>query len=82
GLSAHLPDAMFSGLTAGGMPQAPANGIAHLPTVGILFAAFLGYNPIREIGGQALQGLPQSSVDHLTGLDFFPHLISDPFSDG
>ncbi len=82
GLSAHLPDAMFSGLTSNGMPDAPADGIAHLPTVGILFAAFLGYNPIREVGGQALQGLPQSAVDHLTGLDFFPHLISDPFSDG
>ncbi|MGC4961234.1 MFS transporter [Gordonia sp. DT101] len=82
GLSTHLPDAMFGGLTQGGMPQAPASGIAHLPTVGILFAAFLGYNPIREIGGQALQGLPQASADHLTGLDFFPHLISDPFSDG
>ncbi|MDL9946316.1 MFS transporter [Gordonia sp. ABSL11-1] len=82
GLSAHLPDAMFGGLTANGMPNAPADGIAHLPTVGILFAAFLGYNPIREVGGQALQGLPQASVDHLTGLDFFPHLISDPFHDG
>ncbi|MXP23641.1 MFS transporter [Gordonia sp. HNM0687] len=82
GLSAHLPDAMFSGLTTNGMPDGPADGIAHLPTVGILFAAFLGYNPIREVGGQALQGLPQSAVDHLTGLDFFPHLISDPFSDG
>ncbi|AZG47548.1 MFS transporter [Gordonia insulae] len=82
GLSKHLPTAMLSGLTANGMPDATANGIAHLPTVGILFAAFLGYNPIREVGGQALQGLPQSSVDHLTGLEFFPHLISDPFSDG
>ncbi|WP_369403301.1 MFS transporter [Gordonia soli] len=82
GLSAHLPDAMFSGLSSNGMPEGAANGIAHLPTVGILFAAFLGYNPIQEVGGQALQGLPQASVDHLTGLDFFPHLISDPFHDG
>ncbi|GAB92852.1 MFS transporter [Gordonia rhizosphera] len=82
GLSTHLPTAMFSGLTANGMPDGTAQGIAHLPTVAILFAAFLGYNPIREIGGQALSGLPQSSVDHLTGLDFFPHLISNAFSDG
>ncbi|WP_431817625.1 MFS transporter [Gordonia jacobaea] len=82
GLSQHLPSAMYSGLTSNGMPSDAANGIAHLPTVGILFAAFLGYNPIKEVGGQALQGLPQASVDHLTGLDFFPHLISDPFSDG
>ena len=82
GLSAHLPDAMFSGLTQNGMPVPAADGIAHIPTVGILFAAFLGYNPIREVAGQALQGMPQASVDHLTGLEFFPHLISDPFSDG
>ncbi|RPA61080.1 MFS transporter [Gordonia oryzae] len=82
GLSTHLPDAMYSGLTANGMPAPAADGIAHIPTVGILFAAFLGYNPIREVAGQALQGLPQTSTDHLTGLNFFPHLISDPFSDG
>ncbi|MGW0037628.1 MFS transporter [Gordonia sp. NPDC003376] len=82
GLSEHLPSAMFAGLTAGGMPAPAADGIANLPTVGILFAAFLGYNPIKEVGGQALQGLPQASVDHLTGLEFFPHLISDPFADG
>ncbi|WLP89843.1 MFS transporter [Gordonia sp. NB41Y] len=82
GLSEHLPSAMFEGLTAGGMPAQAADGISSLPTVGILFAAFLGYNPIKEVGGQALQGLPQASVDHLTGLEFFPHLISDPFADG
>ncbi|MGA6204334.1 MFS transporter [Nocardia testacea] len=82
GLSAHLPAAMFDGLTAGGMADAPAQGIAALPTVGILFAAFLGYNPIQQVGGEALHGLPQTAVDHLTGLEFFPHLISDPFADG
>ncbi|MFI2230334.1 MFS transporter [Nocardia testacea] len=82
GLSAHLPAAMFDGLTAGGMADTPAQGIAALPTVGILFAAFLGYNPIQQVGGEALHGLPQTAVDHLTGLEFFPHLISDPFADG
>ncbi|EGD56170.1 MFS transporter [Gordonia neofelifaecis] len=82
GLSSTLPTAMYDGLTANGMPGGAAQAIAGLPTVGILFAAFLGYNPIQQVGGQALDGLPQASVDHLTGLDFFPHLISDPFSDG
>ena len=37
GLSQHLPSAMYSGLTSNGMPSDAANGIAHLPTVGILF---------------------------------------------
>lgn len=82
GLSQHLPTAMYSGLTANGMPSAAASEISHIPTVGILFAAFLGYNPIQMVAGPALQGLPQASVEHLTGLEFFPHLISDPFSDG
>ncbi|MCF8608501.1 MFS transporter, partial [Gordonia sp. HY442] len=48
GLSSGLPDAMFSGLTANGVPADQANAVANLPTVGILFAAFLGYNPIQE----------------------------------
>ncbi|WP_440713831.1 MFS transporter [Gordonia sp. FQ] len=82
GLATHLPTAMYSGLTSNGMPTDAAHAIANLPTVGILFAAFLGYNPIEMVGGPALQQLPQASVDHLTGLDFFPHLISDPFADG
>ncbi|MGW0181555.1 MFS transporter [Nocardia sp. NPDC003345] len=82
GLSAHLPAAMFDGLTAGGMAEGSAQSMSQLPTVAILFAAFLGYNPIRQVGGEALQGLPQAGIDHLTGLEFFPHLISDPFSDG
>ncbi|MFW0792363.1 MFS transporter [Gordonia sp. CPCC 205515] len=82
GLSAHLPDAMYSGLTTNGLPADQSNALAHLPTVGILFAAFLGYNPIQQLLAGHASGLPQASVDHLTGLDFFPHLISDPFSDG
>ncbi|MCF8569900.1 MFS transporter [Gordonia sp. HY002] len=81
GLSSGLPDAMFSGLTANGVPADQANAVANLPTVGILFAAFLGYNPIQELlaGSGSMPGV---DMDHLTGLDFFPHLISDPFADG
>ena len=82
GLSAHLPSAMFDGLTANGMPAAPADQIANLPTVGVLFAAFLGYNPIEQLMGTQPAGMSQASIDHLTGLDFFPRLISDPFASG
>lgn len=82
GLSAHLPDAMYSGLTENGLPASQATDIANLPTVGVLFAAFLGYNPIKELLGSTGGHVPGVDVDHLTGLDFFPHLISDPFSDG
>ncbi|WOC14062.1 MFS transporter [Gordonia sp. MP11Mi] len=81
GLSSHLPDVMFAGLTENGVPADQAQTVANLPTVGILFAAFLGYNPIQELlaGSGSMQGV---DMDHLTGLDFFPHLISGPFADG
>ncbi|MDV7136399.1 MFS transporter [Williamsia muralis] len=82
GLSAHLPDAMSSGLIAHGVSASDANEVAHLPTVAILFAAFLGYNPIKELLGEHISSLPAGQQDTLTGLNFFPHLISDPFSDG
>ncbi|WP_343232888.1 MULTISPECIES: MFS transporter [unclassified Tsukamurella] len=82
GLSSHLPSAMFNGLTANGVSQEAANNVANLPTVGVLFAAFLGYNPVQELLSGHVSNLSQASQDHLFGLDFFPHLISDPFSDG
>jgi MFS family permease len=45
GLSSKLPSAMFSGLTAQGVPAAPAASISHLPPIGVVFASFLGCNP-------------------------------------
>lgn len=82
GLSAHLPDAMSSGLVAHGLPAADANQVSHLPTVAILFAAFLGYNPIKELLGDQISTLPADDQGTLTGLQFFPHLISNSFADG
>ncbi len=83
GLSSSLPEAMRSGLEAHGVPAALANHAAHLPPVSILFAAFLGYNPIQHLlGAHALSGLPASAQALLTGRSFFPHLISPPFRTG
>lgn len=82
GLATHLPDTMQSGLLANGVPAADAAQIAQLPAVAVLFAAFLGYNPIEMLLGDQLTGLPDASRETLTGLDFFPHLISSPFADG
>ncbi|MGC4960507.1 MFS transporter [Gordonia sp. DT101] len=82
GLSAHLPATMGAGLTANGVPAVQADQIAHLPAVAVLFAAFLGYNPVEQLLGPQLSSLPQGNQDTLTGLDFFPHLISNPFADG
>jgi len=83
GLASSLPSTLSSGLTAQGVPAATANQIAQLPPVGTLFAAFLGYNPIGELlGPQVLGALPPANAANLTGLEFFPRLISGPFHDG
>jgi hypothetical protein len=83
GLSSSLPAAMTAGLKAHGVAAATAAGVAHLPPVSILFAAFLGYNPIQHlVGAHALSALSASNRAALVGHSFFPHLISAPFRAG
>ncbi len=83
GLSSTLPAAVSSGLQAHGVAPAAAQAAAHRPPVSILFAAFLGYNPIQHLAGaHALTTLPVAQRAVLTGRSFFPHLISAPFHDG
>src|SRR5215468_7194616 len=84
GLAATLPTTLTHGLAAQGVPHAVAAKIGSLPPVGSLFAAFLGYNPIRALLAPTgvLGHLPQSHVAVLTGKQFFPELISGPFHHG
>ena len=83
GLAARLPTTLYSGLTANGVPPAAAERIANLPPVGSLFAAFLGYNPIRTLLGPAgLEHLSPAQAANLTGTSFFPRLIAEPFQHG
>jgi MFS family permease len=82
GLSQNLPSVMEQGLAAHGVPAADAARVAGLPPVGVLFAAFLGYNPIQQLLGPILSGLPADQATFLTGRSFFPQLISGPFADG
>jgi MFS family permease len=82
GLAASLPATLTHGLVAQGVPHAAAARVAALPPVSIMFAALLGYNPVRTLLGHALSGLPASHAAYLTGRTFFPSLISAPFSRG
>ena len=83
GLAATLPHTLSSGLQAHGVDPATAHSVASLPPVSILFAAFLGYNPIQHLlGPHALHALPAHDQATLTGSSFFPHLISAPFRSG
>ncbi|HEY4450997.1 MAG TPA: MFS transporter [Solirubrobacteraceae bacterium] len=83
GLSASLPHAMAAGLQAHGVSTATAQRVAHLPPVSILFAAFLGYNPLQHlVGAHVLASLSAANRATLTGRSFFPHLIAGPFRTG
>jgi len=83
GLSATLPHTMSAGLQAHGVPAPTAHHIAQLPPVSILFAAFLGYNPIQHlVGNHVLAHLSAHQHALLVGRSFFPNLISAPFRNG
>jgi MFS family permease len=82
GLSSKLPSALFSGLTTQGVPAASAASISHLPPIGVLFAAFLGYNPMQQLLGPLLSHLSPAHAAYVVGRQFFPNLITGPFHDG
>jgi MFS family permease len=83
GLSSALPGALAHGLEANGVGAAAAHHAARTPPISVLFAAFLGYNPVQHlVGSEVLHSLPAHSQAVLTGHGFFPRLISQPFSDG
>ena len=82
GLASKLPASMFGGLTAQGIPASAATTISHLPPIGVLFAAFLGYNPMQQLLGPLLGHLPSAHAAYVTGREFFPNLITQPFHDG
>jgi MFS family permease len=83
GLSSTLPQTLAGGLEAHGVPVATAVHAASLPPISVLFAAFLGYNPIQNLlGAHALAAVSAHGRAVLTGRAFFPHLISAPFRSG
>jgi MFS family permease len=84
GLASSLPRTLSSGLTAQGVPASIANQVSHLPPVSTMFAALLGYNPVKNLltPSGILSKLPAHNVAVLTGTQFFPHLISAPFHHG
>jgi MFS family permease len=83
GLAATLPSSLYHGLITQGVSHSVALRVSHLPPVGSLFAAFLGYNPMQVLlGHAALSHLPPATANYLTSRAFFPHLIAAPFSHG
>ena len=82
GLNQTVPPALYSGLTANGVPPALATRLSGLPPISYLFASFLGYNPLATLLGPVLSQLPPADAARLTGQTFFPSLISVPFQHG
>ena len=83
GFSATLETTLTQGLLRHGVPIATASQVGKLPPVSILFAAFLGYNPIQTVvNGSVLQHLAPNDLAALTGIRFFPDLIAPPFHAG
>jgi MFS family permease len=83
GLASTLPSALYHGLIQQGVNPATALRVSHLPPVGSLFAAFLGYNPMQTLlGPAALSHLTPATAHYLTSRSFFPRLISVPFGRG
>ena len=83
GLAAHLPNALFQGLTQAGIPSTAARQVANVPPTGALFAAFLGYNPMATLlPSQMTKALPVDRQTFILGKEYFPNLISGPFKSG
>ena len=83
GLTANVPTAMFGGLTAHHVSAQVATPLSHMPPTGYLFAAFLGYNPLKQLlGPHVLAALPTADAHLLVSKEFFPSLIGGPFKDG
>ena len=83
GLAASLPHTLSSGLIAQGVAPATARQVAALPPISVLFASFLGYNPIGHLlGSNLLQHLPAAKAAALTSRGFLPGLLTGPFRTG
>ncbi len=83
GLSNSIPHTMSTGLISHGVPASQAVKIASGPPVGYLFAAFLGYNPLRTLlSHHVTTTINPHNLAFITSNSFFPTLISAPFMSG
>nr|WP_304050252.1 MFS transporter [Jatrophihabitans endophyticus] len=78
GLASRLPHALVHGLTAAHVHHAAAVKASGVSPVGTLFAAFLGFNPIKQL----VPNPGKHADSKIYGQTFFPHLISGPFMHG
>jgi MFS family permease len=83
GLAADLPHALATGLESQGVAATAAHHVAQTPPVEVLFAAFLGYNPVAQLAGpHILASLPAHAHATLISRTFFPRLIAGSLKSG
>lgn len=83
GLAARLPAIMASGLESVGISAIVAHQVASTPPISVLFAAFLGYNPLQTlIPPSAAHALSTHGQHLIFGTQFFPELIAPAVQDG
>ncbi|MVT15066.1 MAG: MFS transporter [Euryarchaeota archaeon] len=77
--SQQVPEAMYNALI-NILPQSIAIYISKLPPSGLLFATFLGMDPLQAIKNSSL--LPSSALKVLSSPTFLPSIIGPPFING
>lgn len=77
GLAHNLPSILYSGLIKAGVPTVIAQQISNMSPTSALFAAFLGYNPMKSlIAGHTLSTIPKAAQTIILGNNFFPLTIA------
>lgn len=82
GLSSTLPGTLFSSLTRLGISHPIANSISQFPPVSSLFAAFLGFNPLKVLAAPFDSQIPKSAAQVIYGSTYYPGILSAPFKHG
>jgi MFS family permease len=79
-LAGSLPSAIAKGLHPYHLPAALVAGLAKLPPMSVLFAALLGFNPLKKLMGPSVSAhLPAATRATLFSPRFFPGLIAHAF---
>ncbi len=82
GASTVLTQSIYRALLSAGVPIADAERLVSIPPVYALFAAFLGYDPIKTLIQQAGISLPSNVFYNIDKLTFFPSAIAPAMSAG
>lgn len=83
GMAVRLPALMVHGLESVGVPAAAAHAAASVPPISMLFAAFLGYNPLAALLPPGVTGALSAHARAVVfGQQFFPALIAPAVQNG